>query len=54
MHTNLRRFEEAEEACRNAVEVWESLFGPASPVTAASLELLANIMRDTDRLGKPP
>lgn len=45
------RFEEAEEACRNAIEIAENLFGVASPATATSLELLARIMRETDRLG---
>ena len=45
------RFDDAEEACRNAIEVLEEAFGPASPVTTTSLELLANIMRDTGRAG---
>ena len=45
------RFDDAEEACRNAIEVLEETFGPASPVTTTSMELLANIMRDTGRAG---
>jgi len=48
------RYEEAEEACRNAVEIWEEKSGPATSVTCSSLELLAKIMRSTDRLGTPP
>ncbi len=51
---NLYRFDDAEEACRNAIEIWEEAFGPASPVTTTSLELLANIMRDTGRPGALP
>lgn len=46
------RFDDGEEACRNAIEIWEEAFGVASPMTATSLELLANIMRDTGRFGR--
>ncbi len=46
------RYEEAEEACRNAVEIWEEKSGPATAVTCTSLELLAKIMRATGRTGE--
>lgn len=48
------RFDDAEEACRNAIEILEETFGPASPITTTPLELLANIMRDTLRAGTVP
>jgi len=45
------RYEDAEEACRNAVEIWEEKSGPTASVTSGSLELLAKIMRGTARYG---
>jgi hypothetical protein len=45
------RYEDAEEACRNAVEIWDEKSGPTASVTSSSLELLAKIMRGTARYG---
>ena len=50
----VRRYEEAEEACRNAVEIWEEKSGPTTPATCSGLELLAKIMRSTERVGGQP